>query len=292
MMKKKTMSYHNMALAELLCGLRQRAGYSSARNFYKAVGGRPVLDCTYTQYLNIEAGRSTPKPALIRRIMAHLELKSDDLRTKTLLAAYLKALLKDDDFIELVLQALSGRSHPSAAEDAPLRQALKRNEALRQVLLTREQMAVVESDDITQLCAQIFCNDSGEWGTLELSGLLGCGAKEICRSLEKLRKAGLIVVTPAGRYLSSAPDKVLVSPRSELHVPENLKVWRRRLETRGGCFAMYQSLVLRASAKNLQQYYPYLSQSVAGADLYALPARGEDTGLYVVEGMVRKLFDF
>ena len=291
-MKNKPVSHCGAAFAGILCGFRQRAGYSSARNFYKAVGGRDALDCTYTQYLNIEAGRSTPKPALVRRIMAHLELKGDDARTKELLTAYLKALLKDDEFIELVLQTLSGRSHPSAAEDAPLRQALKKNEALRQVLLTREQMAVIESDDITQLCSQVFCNDSGEWGTLELSSLLGCGAKDVHRSLEKLRKAGLITPTPAGRYRSSTLDKVLVYPRSELHVPENLEVWRRRLEARRGRFEMYQSLVLRASSKGLRQYYPYLSQSVAGADLYAVPERGEDTGLYVVEGMVRKLFDF
>lgn len=281
-----------MVLAELLRKHRQHAGYSSARDFYRAVGGRSVLGCTYAQYLNVEAGRSTPKPALIRRIMAHLELKGGDVETKDLLVAYLRTLLKDDDFIELVLQVLPGRSHLSPSDDAPLRQALKRNEDLRRVWLTSEQVALIESDEATLFCFYIFCNDSGEWDTLELSRLLGCDVKSVRRSLKKLRKAGLIVTTPAGRYRSSAPDKVLVFPRSELHLPENLDVYRRRIEARRGSFEMYQSMVLRASSKSLRQYYPYLSQNVAGAAIYSCPERGEDTGLYVVEGMVRKLFDF
>ena len=49
---------------------------------------------------------------------------------------------------------------------------------------------------------------------------------------------------------------------------------------------------MRASAARLKQFYSYLANSISGAGIYSETRRGEDTGLYVVEGVVRKLLDF
>lgn len=280
---------HNQAvrrsLGELLTETRKEAGYSSARDFFRGVGGRGALGCTYAQYLNVEAGRSTPKPALLRAAMALLGLRTNDGRFREIVTAYLRALLKDDDFLELVLT-------PPSAEAGPLRRALRRNEQSRQVWLTQEQVAAIESDEVTFWCAKVFNNDSGAWGTLELSRLLRHDVKAVRRALDKLAKAGVIVETDNGLYRSFAPDKIVTSPRGELERPENLDLWRRRLEQRQGGIEMYQSLVLRASSRRLREFYPLLAETVIGSDLYHSPERGEDTALYVVEGVVRKMFEF
>lgn len=272
--------------------LRRQAGYSSAREFYKGVGGRSTLGCTYTQYLNVEAGRSTPKPGLVRRILALLSLQPGDAKTRGVIEAYLSALLKDEEFVELIRQTLSVKS--AAAEEDPLRQALLRNEDSRQVRLTREQMAVIEGDEPTFWCFNVFCNDNGDWGTLDLSRRLGYDAKTVRRSLDRLKKAGIVTTAPDGRYRCFAANKIIVFPRGDFHVPENMARWRGNIEDRAarhGRVDMYHSLILRASDKRLKQYFPHLAHAVVGSDLYATAEHGDDTGLYVVEALVRRIAD-
>jgi hypothetical protein len=278
--------------SQQLAALRVGAGYSSARDFYKAAGGRAIIGCTYAQYLNVEAGRSTPSAGLVRAALAFFELKPGDARAKELILAYLKAALKDEAFVTLAQEAFA---HAADQDDSPMRRALIRNEESRQVRLTREQAEAVEGDERAYWCFKIFCNDGGEWGTLELGKVLRLDARAVRAGIERLERAGLIVKTKSGRYRCFAPDRILVFPRRELHVPENLARWRKyieRAEGRGGAVEMYQGLTLRASAKRLKQFFPYFSHSVMGADLYATGEGGEDTGLYVVEGVVRRLFDF
>ena len=284
-----------MAFAAVLTQFRKEAGYSSARDFYRAVGAQGTFGCTYAQYLNIEAGRSTPKPTLVRKIMALLELFPRDAKGREFITAYFRALLKDEDFFELALQALSGGPSAQGQDDAPLSQALKTSVALKQVWLTDKQVAVIEGDRTAYWCFEVFCNDGRDWGTLELSHLLGHNVKAISAALKKLQKAALIVAAPDGRYRCFAKDKILAFPRKDMFLPENIDRVRGYLEEMAqsrGRFELYQNLSLRASSKRLKQYYPHLAQSVAGANIYSSPEKGDDTGFYVIETIVRRLFDF
>jgi len=281
--------------AELLSVLRREGGYSSARDFYRAVGARGTFGCTYAQYLNIEAGRSTPKPALVRKLMALLELYPRDKKGREFVTAYFRTLLKDDEFWELSLQALADDPSIPGQNDAPLSQALKTSVELRQVWLSDKQVAAIEGDRTAYWCFAILSNDGRDWGTLELSHLLDRDAKAIQAALRKLKSAALIEAAPDGRFRCFAKGKILAFPRKDLFLPENIDRARRYIEEvaqRRGRFELYQSLTLRASSKRLKQYYPHLAQSVSGATIYSSPEGGEDTGLYVIETMARRLFDF
>ncbi|MDE2141782.1 MAG: hypothetical protein KGJ84_05160 [Elusimicrobia bacterium] len=232
---------------------------------------------------------------MVRKIMALLGLYPRDEKGREFVTAYFRTLLKDDEFLELSLHALAGDSPASGQNDAPLIQALKTSVALKQVWLTDKQVAVIEGDRTAHWCFEILCNDGREWGTLELSRLLDCDAKAIRAALQKLKRAGLVETSPDGRCRCFARDKILAFPRKNMFLPENVDRGRRYVEEmaqRRGRFELYQSLTLRASSKNLKQYYPHLAQSVTGANIYASPERGEDTGFYVIETMARRLFDF
>ncbi|TBR22352.1 hypothetical protein EPO15_08250 [bacterium] len=282
----------NGDFARRLAALRRAAGYASAREFYKAVDGRRTLGCTYAQYLNVEAGRSVPKAALARKALALLSLQPDDPRCRGAVTAYLEAALKDGAFLELVRQVYSA---PPGAGDAPLRRALDESARARRVQLSQSQVDAVEGDETAYWCFQVFCNDPGGWDARALSRLLGYGVPALRRALARLSAAGVIREHEKGVYRIFAPGKSFTCPREDFHVPKTLARWLRRLKTPPGPgprVEMYRSLVLRASAARLKQYSPFLAESVAGAGLYAESRGGEDTGLYVVEGVVRRLLDF
>jgi hypothetical protein len=283
------------SFAAVLSKFREAAGYPSTRSFYRAVGGQAALGCTYTQYLNIEAGRSTPKPALVRKVMSLLELWPSDERGRELVAAYLKALLKDDEFLELALQAFAAGPPSPAPAESPLDRALKTSVQLRQIWVTQEQVGVIEGDRVAYWCFEVLCNDDRDWGTLELSRLLGFDAKAIQGALRKLKRAGLVEAAPDGRSRCYATgDKILTFPRKDMFLPDNIDRARGYLEEmaqRRGRFELYQNLTLRAGAKRLRQYYPHLLQSVSGANIYATPEGEADAGFYAVEVLVRRVFD-
>lgn len=285
------MSAPTDGFAARLASLRRRRGYASAREFYKAVGGRAALGCTYAQYLNVESGRSVPNPAFVRAALALLNLQPDDPLCREAVTAYLKAALKDEAFLELLRQVFSA---PRAAGDAPMRRALKAAEESRLVQLTPEQVEAVEGEEKAYWCFQVFVNDSGTWDVKRLSRLLGYSPKDVTRALERLRKAGLVIAPEKGSYRVFAPGAVVTCPREDFHVPKTLERWLSRLAKppRTGTVEMYRGLVIRASAARLKQYFPYLDNSVGGASIYGESAGGADTGLYVIQGVVRRLFDF
>ncbi|MBI3566357.1 MAG: hypothetical protein HY079_14270, partial [Elusimicrobia bacterium] len=186
------------SFAEILSASRREAGYPSARDFYRTVGGRPVLGCTYAQYRNVESGRSMPKPAFVRAVLSFLESKPGDARARETVTAYLRAVLKDDDFLALALEALTPPGPSPIPDDAPMRQALRRNEEARQVRLTHEQAEAIEGDERAYWCFKVFSNDDGDWGTLDLGRLLGYDARAVRAALDRLGRAGLVVKTPEG----------------------------------------------------------------------------------------------
>jgi hypothetical protein len=59
---------------------------------------------------------------------------------------------------------------------------------------------------------------------------------------------------------------------------------------RRGKLELYEPMILRASTGALKSYFPYLTQSVLGADIYASAQRGPDTALYLIETLVHRLF--
>lgn len=280
------------AFARQLAALRRQNGYTSARDFFKAVGGRGALGCTYAQYLNIEAGRSVPKPALVRKTLALLNLQPDDTRCREALTSYLKAALKDDAFLALLQQVFAAAGD---AGDAPMRRALKAAEEARLVQLTQAQVDAIEGEEKAYWCFQIFENDGGTWDAKALSRLLGYEVPAVRRALARLQDAGVLHEPSKGSFRIFAPGKTFTCPREDFHVPKTLDRWLKRLQHPPGPgekVEMYQSLVLRASAARLKQYHPYLANTVSGAGIYTETCRGGDTGLYVVEGVVRRLFDF
>src|SRR5438094_650062 len=93
--------------ASAVRGLRERAGFPSARSFYKSRGGPRGLGCTYRAYLNVEAGRSLPQPKLAMSIARGLGLASDGAPARDYCLAYLRSTCRSEELSSFLERALS-----------------------------------------------------------------------------------------------------------------------------------------------------------------------------------------
>jgi len=100
-------------LAGLLQKCREESGYPTARAFYDAAGGRPVLGCGYATYLRLERSARIPKAGTFERLHTALDCvcRRDSLRS--LCRAYARALLGPD------LSRSDDDRHPAHAERLP-----------------------------------------------------------------------------------------------------------------------------------------------------------------------------
>lgn len=279
------------SFGDTLRRLREDAGHASARDFFRASGGRAFFGCTYEQYVNVETGRSAPSARLFDKAATSLNLWSFPAKAKRLVKAWLRAVLKDDGLCDRLESVLSARQHGS--EDSPLRQALRRNYETRQSRLSEEQSDVINSDDLSYWCFSLLGCDDRAWSSVELSGALRRPVVAVAKTLQKLRRAGLLEQVKDGRWRNAARGKILTHGRKEPHRPNGWKKILERydaFEAAAGETEMYETIMLRASPSSLRQFYPYLAQAVIGAGVYAADEPGE-RALYTVEGRVRRLTD-
>jgi hypothetical protein len=250
--------------------------------------------CTYEQYLNVESGRSVPQAPLLEKIVVALRVWLKPATAREFFLCYLKLALKSDHLVELLTQALGPQGDKAGAQ-TPLRQALQKHTDMRRVDLRRDQAALILSSPAHFWCFNVFSNDKGEWGPEELSKLLDFQPKQVKTCLPQLHKAGLLIPGSDGRYRCIAAD-VFWFPGTELYNPDETPregTYRHHvvsLTQKRGALELYEPLVLRASAGALRGYYPYLTQTVLGADVYSSAERGKDTALYVIETLVHRLF--
>lgn len=285
----------NQEFSPVLRKFREQAGYDSARSFFQALGGRGFFGCTYKQYLNVEGGRSVPQPRLVERLAAGLRIAVDEGRSRDFVLAYLRSLMGREQLYNFVVGALSGKNSVPGGAKSPLRQALRRSFSERTFPLTQAQSTLLCKSGENYWCFTVLSDDRGHWSVHELSRLLGYPEPKVKSALGRLVEAEVAAKDREGKYFCPLAGRVFLHPRDELHAPSVAKAlkahWDLMAQKRGS-HILYQHLFTRASESELRNYFPYLAQSVQGADIYSTDEKGPDTSLFLIEATVRKVLPF
>lgn len=280
--------------SRLLRKYRESAGYTSARAFYKGLGGRSFFGCTYKQYLNVESGHSSPQPYLVERVATGLRVAVDESRAKEYVLAYLNTLIDKPELVGLIVGAISGKGH-GPGPSTPLRQAIKRSFSDRSEPLSRSQSELICKSKANYWTFTILANDDGAWTPEELAKHLGFKEGEVKSSLNDLVKSGLLAKEKEGRFTCPKAGRVFLHPRDELYVPKVIAALRNHWEgmaTLRGETLLHQHLFTRASESALRNYFPYLAQGVQGADIYSSHEKSPDSSFFLVESLVRRILPF
>ncbi|MBI4345956.1 MAG: hypothetical protein HY553_03820 [Elusimicrobia bacterium] len=268
---------------------RESEGFSSARSFYRARGG-PSLGCTYKAYLNIEAGRSVPQPALALRIAAVLGVSAETERARAYVSAYLRGLVGRHELGGFLLRALGSARGP-AAKSTPFQRATDIGFEQKTIALTRRQADFFTADADRYWCWSVLSDDGGRWLPARLARLLGAPERRIKGALEGLAREGLLSREGPEFYCEDA-GKVFKFPRANLYVPDHRKAlrahWSAMAERRGRTILKKQA-VLRSSEAALRRAFAYLVQTVNGLHIYSTTEPSTDTGLFVGTAVVRRL---
>lgn len=270
--------------------LRERAGHSSAREFYRTSGGKPFFGCTYEQYAHVESGRSAPGAQLAERAATALRVWQFEATAREYFTSYLRASLRSDKLVEMIAASFAAKA---GGENAPLRQAFRRNFEDRRRRLTEAQVKAIRKDDASFWCFNVLCCDDGYWSAEDLGEMLSLPRAAVARALAALAKTRLAAKDREGRWRAGSRGVIHAYPRRLPYKPDGLETLLARydaLEKRGGETEMYEGLLLRASPRALRHYFGYLAQSVLGSGVYAADEPGE-RALYLVEGRVRRLAD-
>lgn len=256
--------------AALVRRYREAAGYSSARAFYDAQGGREALGAGYKTYANLERGVSVPQPFLVEKLVAAFRLALSPERSREFALAYLRVLLGFDEMLEFAVQALAGDARPVASaslSDEP------------RPLSARQAKAVRDPVAHAVLCA--LSQDRGRWSAGDLARALALEEAAVARALKALEREGLASRDAAGRHAWAHPGNTFELPADAR--PE----WPG-----GGEVLLDHPVLVRARESELSGYLPFLAQSLAAAELQRADKKEADSGLFSVEASVTHLLSF
>ncbi len=276
-----------MVFSEILRRLREDAGFSSARAFYRARGGRGAFGCTYKAYLDLEGGRSHPQPELALRVAKALEVRARG-GAREFVAAYLGGVLRGTDLAEFLLRALRGE--PPGPADL-FQKASESSFAGRCKALTHAQAELLYRDWGAYWCFTLLSNEEGHWRLGELAKACGLPAARAKSALGALSRAGLAARDKEGLHYCPDTGRVFTYPRDEFFKPRTFAALKSHWDTmaaRRGRRLLGRRLIVRGSEPDLRAVLLDLAQTVDGAHIYALRERGPDTGLFIVSASARR----
>lgn len=271
---------------------REAEGFASARAFYKTRGGR-TFGCTYKAYLNLEAGRSVPQPALALRIAAALGVSGEAARARAYVGAYLKALVGRPELAGFLLRALGAADSPES-KSTPFQRASEMGAQGKIVPLTRRQADGLCADPDQYWAWGVVSDDGGRWTPAALAKLLDLPAGRTRSALEALVKLGLLS-REGGSYFCGDAGKIFRFPRGSLYVPDYRKGLRAHwaaMAVRRGRTVLRRQVVLRASEAALRRSFAYLAQALNGVHIYSTIEPAPDTGLFLAQTVIRRQASF
>lgn len=282
--------------SDLLQKFRREAGHESGRAFYKASGGKAALKCTYQQYLNVESGRSVPKPAVFYAAAVMLRLWKDADRSAAYCRAYLEACLGGGEPYSYLVRSLAPSRQPSS-QTSPLRKAMQRDLQARLAPLTQEQSALIKRDPLIYWTYHVLAGDSGSWDAAAIAKAFGFPAGKVQAALETLTAAGLARKDKKGWWSPYRDRHVMHSvpaaPKAPHEVASAMEKVGKLWDAAGQAEPLFKHYIfLRASEAQLREYYPYLAMTMDGMEVYDTLERGADTSFVAVETSVRRLKRF
>ncbi|PCI40371.1 MAG: hypothetical protein COB53_01200 [Elusimicrobia bacterium] len=275
--------------------LREEAGYTTPRAFYRERGGRAFFRCTYRQYSNVETGRSKPSPALFEKIGAGLRLNPDEKRSQELVTAFLQATLGSQSLFNFVQRTFSKGTRPAIDADSPLNRALSQTAKARAHTLTKEQTDLITGSLEGHWVFAILTNDNGLWDAQEIAAVTGFSIPKIRSVLKKFEKTGLLRSDAKGKYGCDLRDKDLYLAGDSFSPikMEELQKHFKKLSTKHGGDRIVKFTNLRASEAELLSYLPELVEPAhKGLGIYSKSAKGSDTAFFQVATVVHKLLTF
>ncbi|MBI3547708.1 MAG: hypothetical protein HY078_01525 [Elusimicrobia bacterium] len=281
-------------LAQTLIKLRAQAGYPSARAFFKDRGGQRHFGCTYRQYVNIERGRSTPGPRLLEKIAVGLRLLEDKENARDFFKAYLLAISKSADLVDLIVAAFTPTPDSMHKAQPEMVSSLVRSFETKTKVLSREASEYIAASPDHFWPFTILENDSGHWEPQALADAAGLQAAKVKRTLERLVEFKLVQRDREGKYFIQDPDRVVFRHPSDRIFSATgplTQMWE-------GMAAQDENPVLRsaffarAAESEVRQYAPFLLKALWGASVVATTKKAPDTAFFLMQVSIRKVLPF
>jgi hypothetical protein len=270
--------------------LRRRSGFPSARAFYRARGGSRALGCTYKAYLDVEAGRSVPKPDLALALAAAVGAHADPRRGAAFVEGYLKARLGRGELAALALSALAAK--PRTDPGAFFERASRRSFAVRPRLpLSPAQARALDEDAAAYWAFTLLLMSREALTARELAGRTRLPAARLAGALSTLERLGLAARRRGGAYACPHVGKLVTWPRRSFYLAGHRAALRGHWEAmarRRGKVVFERRAGLRASPAWLRAAFPPLLAAVYGANIFARRAGGPDTAVFLVEAQARR----
>ncbi len=277
-----------LSFHENLIKARSAAGFDTAYKFYHRNGGRKHFAFTFVHYMRIEKGASVPKPEWLERIMLALRLLPTQAEARELLMSYLRDSLGGGRCADYILAPLfSGQSAAGAGPGA-----MTWMKAHSSVHLSPEEFTAMAASEAVYWCAEALCSDGGTWSPEELAGKLELEPKAVAKALESLKKAGLLLKTPAGKYKCRHQGKFFTYPGRLEGMGAQLETINGYLEKAGGPEFFERLELVRAEEGAMSNFRLQLAQAMDGANAYATHSAGQNTGFYLIKLRMRKVKSF
>lgn len=268
---------------DALARARRERGHASAYAFYRACGGARVLKLAFSNYLAIERGRSLPKGHRVKTILDALGIAAGTETRAALVRIYLLSLTGEASLLDEL-----GASKPSrvSLEGELARLAVRQ----RAVNFTLEQWRALAQDETAYFVCAYLQNTPGLVSIADIAAALRAREPKIRAALERLASAKLVEVL--GRRARHAfPDR-LIQPLPAVPATAGLKAAINRhfeaFVARGKTVRDFGVLV-RMPARRLDRYAEHLDETLSLSSIYGDSEKAEDSALYGVEAVIRKI---
>jgi hypothetical protein len=281
------------SFSKLFVKFRKEAGFDTAYHFFHGNGGRKVFQCTFSNYLRIEKGRTLPPPKRLQQLahLLRLPLKPQELRA--LVEAYLEAWTDSRETAEWVGQALRmeiGREAPPDPSSQALRKVVRQE--VRPVSM-KEYEAIIK-DRASYWCYRVLAGVDAEYTSAQLAEKTGLPEKEIKKALDSLREAGFVRKEKNGCFRSPFAGRFLLFPDPTALSPELVErplKYNKDMAAKNGQLLMVRHCGTRVDLDRFEGFLPYFREAVRSAQAYSTSESTGRTGLVYVEGRVYKTLD-
>lgn len=269
----------------VLARVRRDRGFPNPHAFYKNRDGRRNLQLTFRSYLDIEQGKSLPKPERLKAILHALDLTGHALEAQELVESYFESL-----GLNPLMPFLSAKEASSKAPELgelAARQAV----AGKSMHLTTEQWKLRADDFDANACLLYLITTPGGCEVAELAETTGIGSAAAKRAVKALASVGL--AKAAGSRVRTPLDDKLVKapPRSPamVGVMAALEKHRARMIEKGR-LVQNSAITLRLTEAHLKHFQRHLDELIDMAYLYESQEKKSDIPVYMIWGRIFQLF--
>lgn len=276
--------------AASLARCRRQAGFPTPYAFYRRNGGRRVFPFTFPYYLKIERGQSLPRPEWVPLLIGLMRIQPTEEGHRRLTLDYLRDLCgKEEAFHALIAPLLC--THTRNGGMAETIKRLLYGEAYH---LSPLELEAVASSEGAYWSFECLGNERRPLSPVELAGAAGLSVPKVREGLRVLAARRLVRRTKGGRYKSvhvgrmSYPPPQAGDDRSKARIQRYLDAMSRRR----GEGVLGRRLMFRAEESAVRRAAPGMVEAMESAAAQSVYEKGEETGLYLLECRVRRLFRF